>query len=92
MSNRTNPESWKWVAGGATPQTPIMSNEWQRWLTAPNLTGGDLLIELEALRKLNTEGLSTNEVSFLVTHLLSFEFYHPLFFKIAKKWRRIEKK
>lgn len=51
--------------GAATPQSPIIS-EWSRWMTAPNVTGGDLLTELEALRKPATEGLSTTEVAFLV--------------------------
>lgn len=43
------------------PQSPIMS-EWSTWVLAPNRTGGDLLTELEALRKHTTEGLYTTEV------------------------------
>lgn len=52
--------------GGAgivgSSQSPIVS-EWSRWITAPNKTGGDLLTELEAIRKPYTEGLYTTEVS-----------------------------
>lgn len=33
-------------------------------MTAPSVTGGDLLTELEALRKPTTEGLSTTEINF----------------------------
>lgn len=48
------------VSGG----TPLIMSEWQRWITAPNDTGGDLLTVLEALRKHNTEGLYTTEINF----------------------------
>lgn len=46
---------------GPAPQSPIVS-EWSTWVLAPNRTGGDLLTELEALRKHTTEGLYTTEV------------------------------
>lgn len=48
---------------GATPQSPIVS-EWSRWITAPNKTGGDLITELEAIRKPLIEGMYTTEVFF----------------------------
>src|SRR3569623_434117 len=38
------------VSGG---NTPLIISEWQRWITAPNVTGGDLITILEALRKHN---------------------------------------
>lgn len=44
-----------------SPQSPIVS-EWSIWVWAPNRTGGDLLTELEALRKHTSEGLYTTEV------------------------------
>ncbi|KAL3102017.1 hypothetical protein niasHS_003426 [Heterodera schachtii] len=49
--------------GHKTPQSPIYS-DWHRWIKAPNVLGGDLLTELEALRKHSTEGLYTTEVNF----------------------------
>uniref|UniRef100_A0A183CCB6 WD_REPEATS_REGION domain-containing protein n=1 Tax=Globodera pallida TaxID=36090 RepID=A0A183CCB6_GLOPA len=49
--------------GHKTPQSPIYS-DWHRWIRAPNVLGGDLLTELEALRKHSTEGLYTTEVNF----------------------------
>lgn len=51
------------VSGGSTP---LIMSEWQRWITAPKskATGGDLLNELEALRRLKIEGLSTTETNF----------------------------
>ena len=53
--------------GNITPQSPIFS-EWHRWLKAgPPLAGGDLITELEALRKHTTEGLYTTEVSSINT-------------------------
>lgn len=51
------------VSSGGT--TPLIMNEWQRWITTtPNVIGGDLITEIEALRKLRIDGLSTTEINF----------------------------
>uniref|UniRef100_A0A914MFA8 WD_REPEATS_REGION domain-containing protein n=1 Tax=Meloidogyne incognita TaxID=6306 RepID=A0A914MFA8_MELIC len=50
-------------------------SEWQRWIKAPNTIGGDLLTELEALRKHTTEGLYTTEVNF-TRAAIAFSYMH----------------
>jgi hypothetical protein len=56
-------------AGTTTPQSPIYS-DWHRWIKAPNVVGGDLITQLEALRKHETEGLYTYEVCIDIILLL----------------------
>lgn len=60
-----------YVSGG-TLQSPVVS-EWSRWITAPNKTGGDLITELEAIRKPLIEGMYTTEV-FIIKLSINFVF------------------
>lgn len=47
-----------------TPNSPnSLHSEWHRWIKAPNVEG-DLITQLEALRKHETEGLYTYEINF----------------------------
>lgn len=50
------------VASSNTPLSPMINSEWTRFIRAPNRGGGDLLTELEALRKHIIDWLYTYEV------------------------------